>query len=199
MISAREIAYGLYGAYRLARLDANGMAFFNRTIDGFWRSFFAAVIAAPGYAVLIGLRFADGPRLEMLEAAGGTRVFMVESIAYVISWVAFPLAMFHISSLIDRKEEYLGFIVAYNWAGVIQVVVFLPVAVINASDAVPAFGAGFLAFAVTLAILYYQWFITRTALRLGAMPAVAIVGVDLMLALLISTFADVILYAHMPV
>ena len=47
MISPREITLGLYGAFRLALLDVRGMAYFNCTEAGFWRSFTAAAIAAP--------------------------------------------------------------------------------------------------------------------------------------------------------
>ena len=49
MITAREVTAALYGSWRLARLDPGGMAYFNRTVEGFWNSFFAAVIVAPGY------------------------------------------------------------------------------------------------------------------------------------------------------
>ena len=45
--SPLEIAYGIYGAWRLARLDVTGMEVFDRTVAGFWKSFFAAVLVAP--------------------------------------------------------------------------------------------------------------------------------------------------------
>ena len=48
-----EVLRSLYGAYRLAFLDQSGMAHFNLSVDGFWRSFFAAVLVAPGFAVLV--------------------------------------------------------------------------------------------------------------------------------------------------
>jgi len=54
--SAREMMYALYGAYRLARFDAGGMRYFDASIDGFWRSFFAAVLIAPFYLIYQWLR-----------------------------------------------------------------------------------------------------------------------------------------------
>ena len=43
MISLREVITALYGAYRLARFDPGGLGFYEVTVQGFWRSFFAAV------------------------------------------------------------------------------------------------------------------------------------------------------------
>ena len=48
-----EVLHSLYGAYRLAFLDRSGMSHFNLSVDGFWRSFFAAVLVAPGFALLV--------------------------------------------------------------------------------------------------------------------------------------------------
>ena len=42
MISLREVFTALYGAYRLARLDAGGLKYFDITDQGFWRSFFCS-------------------------------------------------------------------------------------------------------------------------------------------------------------
>ena len=64
----------IYGAYRLARLDAAGMSYFDTSVAGFWRSFFAAVIIAPFYAMLLAIRFpiiaadADPTRFVLYEA-----------------------------------------------------------------------------------------------------------------------------------
>jgi len=37
MLSLPEIAAGLAGAWRLAHFDGGGMAYFDRTVEGFWR------------------------------------------------------------------------------------------------------------------------------------------------------------------
>ena len=59
---AQEILSGLYGAWRLLRRDPQqAEACFRADATGFWNSFFAAVLVAPGYAVLVGLHLAGGP------------------------------------------------------------------------------------------------------------------------------------------
>ena len=195
MISFREIASGLYGACRLARLDTGGMVWFDATLSGFWKSFFAAVLAAPLYALLTALNLLDDTGRELLETAGGMRVFFIEIFAYVIGWVLFPLVMIRITDLLQRQQEYFGFIVAYNWAGVLQIAVFLSVVALNISGILPAAVGNFLSMIVLFAVLYYQWFITRTALRTGTGQAVALVFLDMVLSILITGIASAMLYA----
>ena len=43
----QEVIRSIYGAWRLPWLDRSGMGHFNLSVDGFWRSFFAAVLVAP--------------------------------------------------------------------------------------------------------------------------------------------------------
>ena len=180
MLSAREIAFGLAGAWRLAHFDAGGMAYFDRTVEGFWRSFRVAVLVAPAFALLVYFHLLDTP-----ATAGPARIVLVEGIAYVIGWVAFPLAVFHLARFIDRDAEVIGFVVAYNWSTILQMAVFLPVAALGAGGV-----ANLLGVAATLAILAYEWFIARTALRLGGVGAAGVVAVDIALGVLISAVAD---------
>ncbi len=55
MPSLGEVAAALFGAWRLMRFDKGGMAWFDVSIAGFWRSFLAAEIDATFYYVLIAL------------------------------------------------------------------------------------------------------------------------------------------------
>ena len=61
MITAPEVARAMYGAWRLARLDRSGIEQFGDDAEAFWRSFYAMLIAAPFYVVLISLRLSGSP------------------------------------------------------------------------------------------------------------------------------------------
>jgi hypothetical protein len=166
----------LYGALRLAKLDKAGAAFFDTSINGFWRSFFAAFIVAPFHIVLMVFYFSSEEVSASVE-----RFTSVEAIAYVISWVAFPLLMASIVRLMEKERHYLGFIVAYNWAAVIQNALYLPVAILGFSEAVPnivfyAFLGGIVFF-----LIAYSWFIARTMLNISKGHATAVVILDLAL------------------
>jgi len=187
MIPAQAVVQGLYGAYRLARLDPRGMSYLDRSIEGFWRSFFAAVVAAPAFVLLVVLETiaASTPEAETDWA----RVVLVEGIAYAIGWVAFPLAMFYVAEAIGRGGAYVGFVVAYNWAAVLQTAAYLLVAALTSGGALPPPLGDLLSLALILAILAYQWFIARTALNLGAHGAIGIVALDVVISLIITGVA----------
>src|SRR5439155_19043976 len=84
-----EVSLALTGALRLARGDRGGLACFDRSLDGFWRSFRAAAITYPLYLVLLTMRVS----VAEWQRSGGLQIVIVETIAYVIAWVAFPLVM----------------------------------------------------------------------------------------------------------
>src|SRR5262245_1317592 len=128
MVTLAELGPALYGAWRLAHFDAGGMRYFDRSLNGFWRSFWAVALAAPGVAVITVIHLADMP-----IAGGWLGAVLGEAIAYVIGAVAFPLAAFYLTRFIDREAEYLGFIVAYNWSSLLQLAVLLPAFLIGVS------------------------------------------------------------------
>lgn len=190
MISAREVAYGLYGAYRLAHLDPRGMDYFDDTPHGFWRSFYAALIAAPAYAILVVIQIIDAADAGNHIQHGWSHLILVESFAYVIGVFAFPLVMYHFVAALDRGDRYLGFIVAYNWAAVLQIGLFLPVTAAVSAGLVPGAGGSVLQLAAFLLILIYAGYVARTALRIGSLEAAGVVFVDVMLSVGISWVAD---------
>lgn len=87
--SLREVSCGLYGAWRLARLDTTAMAWFDRGPDGTARSFWAAIICFPGFVALLALRVTP----HDWASSGVAHILLVESIGYVVGWAAYPLAV----------------------------------------------------------------------------------------------------------
>ncbi len=182
MITAPELSAALYGAWRLARLDPRGQDHFDASITGFWRSFQVAVIVAPAYVFLILFNL-DQPNIT----AGPLRIIAVESLAYVISWTAFPLAMVGLAQRLNREENYIRFIVAHNWASILQVAVFLPAALI-AQVVGPS--ARFLTVTAMVAIFLYQWYVARTVLSITPYQAIGIVLVNLFIDIVITLIAN---------
>jgi hypothetical protein len=181
MIDLAAAYRGIAGALRLARLDPNAIHDFDDSIEGFWKSFQAAVIAAPLFALLILLRTAEHPL-----SPDPLRAVVIEAIGYVIGWTAFPLAAWYLANALGRSGRYLAYIVAYNWANVLQVSAFVPVAALSALGVAPQGIMVFAALLLTGLIIYYQFFIVRTALAVEPLPALGFVAVDLILGLLIN-------------
>jgi hypothetical protein len=174
--SWREVSRGMYGAWRFARLDPAAMAWFARDVGGVWRSFWAAAIAYPGFVLLVALLVAP----QQWAASGGFRILLVESIGYVVSWAAFPLIILPFCHWLERDEQSLGFITAYNWSQVLQTV--LALLGLIAFGALPP-GAGLTFYLMILLVrLVYEWFIARTALEAGGVAATTVVLIDLVLS-----------------
>jgi hypothetical protein len=185
MISLREVFTALYGAYRLARLDKGGLKFFDVTNQGFWNSFYAAVLVAPLYVVLLLIRYSN-----LHEHVPLIRFFAIEAIAYVIAWVAFPLLMASLARLLEREAFYIRYIVAYNWAAVLQNALYIPIAILSAAGIMSISLANTLGLLAIALIVFYTWFITRTALEVAAGLAAGIVGLDFLLNVLINAIAE---------
>lgn len=185
MVPAAEVVGSLYGAWRLARADTGGLNYFNDSTDGFWRSFFAAVIVLPFYFVLLMVRHAT----ELGDVSSG-RYYAVELIAYVIAWVAFPLVMVSFAKMLDRDRFYVRFIIAYNWAAVLQNAVYLPITILAQAGLLSDAVANTAGLVVIGLIVIYVWFIARTALEIEAGKAASIVGLDFLLSILIHSFAE---------
>lgn len=180
-----EIAYAVYGAWRLARFDEGGHQYFENSPGAFWRSFFAAVLVAPGYIILAVLHYRD-----MTLGANVPSILIIQALTYCISWMAFPLVSHVMASVIGREDRWVGFVVALNWSKVIQMAVFLPLALLAATGIAGEEGGATITLVGLAAILTYQWFVTRTAFRITGMQAVGFTGVDMVLGIAITSFAD---------
>ncbi len=181
----REVVYSLYGAYRLALMDARGMEFLNRSVEGCLRSFWAAGLVVPAYLLLVLMRLG--------EESGNVsfiHFMLVEIIAYIISWTAYPLIMDDLSRMLDCSDRYPAFLVAYNWSSPLQMLVYLPAIAISESGVlVPALGDT-IATTATILVLLYQWFVTQTALQVSGFTAAGLVILDLVLSVFITGAAD---------
>ncbi len=175
-----ETLRALYGTWRIARGDAGGLAFFNYSLQGFWRSFLAAVIIFPAFVLLRGHDLMAAP-----DDFPVMRYMTTEVISYVIRWVAFPLVMFHIAPMLDRAERYIGFITVYNWACVIQMGVYLVALALAALF--PMLGVGGFVMIAIVATLVYSVYITHLTLAIPVLTASAIVIADFLLSIIIQS------------
>jgi hypothetical protein len=99
-----------------------------------------------------------------------------------------------VSEAIGRRSQYLGFIVAYNWATLIQLAIILPPAFVYWLGVLPHALAAILVMAGNIALLVYEWYIVRTALTVSGLAAAAIVALDqIVIAYLIQWAADVMI------
>ena len=170
MPDQREILAALYGVWRLMRLDQGGMNWFNLTIEGFWRSFFAAVPVAPFFALLIYLDLSAQP--ETINVGWAATVSMV---VYGLSWALVPVVAIGVTKMLDLSPGYVPLVVAYNWVSLPQILLQTLVRLIGTTSLVPEGLSGFLMIVAVVYILVLEWFVVRTALQTTTATAIGIV------------------------
>jgi hypothetical protein len=176
-----EVWLALTGALRLARGDPRGLLCFDASEDGFWRSFRAAVLCYPFYLILLAfpIELGDAPDLD------AWRVLAVETIHFVISWVAFPLLMLPITDWLQRSDRFYGFMVAYNWCQVPQTAAVAVVALAGGSGLLSAEGMLIADLIAGLAGLVYEWYIARVSLAVSRPRAALVIIADIVLAIVL--------------
>lgn len=182
----QETRLALRGALRLARGDRGGLACLDRSMDGFWRSFRAAVIAYPLFLILLGMRVT----VAEWERSGPLQIALVETVGYVIAWSAFPLIMLSVTRWIDRERRFVDFMVAYNWSQVLQSALFVLIGLETESGVLGAPAAAAIELAGLAAVIVYEWYIARVALDTTVPAAALVVCIDLVLGGVISHVAN---------
>lgn len=175
----------LVGAWRLARRDPGGMACFDISVDGFWRSFFALVVMAPLFLAFALLEY----RLRFAPPDLGFYL-LVETLAYLLDGISFPLVMAFLSQLLGLEHGYVPFVIAYNWSSVlIMALLFVPFA-LTSLGILPGEVGALLTLLATIAAVYYRWYVTRVALGAPTLTAVGLVLVNVLLSTLIGVLAE---------
>ena len=175
-----ETLLALAGLWRFAREGAPALRWFDRSMAGFWRSFGVAVIAAPLQVALIYAQTAPPA-----DGAGWFRLIVVEASAYVILWVAFPLALFHIAARLDRVPQYVDFVILYNWMSLPSLAISLAVTLLATGGLLPDGVVQLVILLFYIAILTFEWFIARQTLRLGRLASAGLVALDFAITVLV--------------
>ena len=172
---AREIASSLRAAWRLLFLDAGAMAGFNLSLAGFWRSFFAAVLALPYYVVMLWQPHAEG--LIGLDAAVA---------AYLLGWLLFPLVAAVLSHILRLGSNYFAYIIAFNWAGALVLQPFLLLALLHQGGVIDEGIYNTMSMVLFFVTLWYGWAIARIGLGAGIVTACGFVILSTLLEVLVN-------------
>ena len=177
MITRQETFEGLYGAWRLFLRDRSVISLFDDSVGGFWKSFFAAVLILPIYAVLVIF----GP-IGVPSDRNILSILLIHAEFYVIGWVLWPLIMGHLAPAFDRDEKYVLYVVAFNWsAGIQAAILFIIFLLANLLGVSTALGT-LVDLVVLIVLLTYHQFILRATLDVPAGPAFGLVIFEFVLS-----------------
>ncbi len=188
MITVNEVGSAVFGAFRLACRDPGGMAFFDRSREGALKSFYAAGILLPFYIFFVVTRWWDD-----FETLSAVRVFLIESLTYVIAWTIFPVLMIGITKWIDRTDRFFDFVVAYNWASVVAMAVRFPAVVIQRFELLPDPVVDMMILALVIVLVVYGWYVIKTSLDVGGGLAAGLTASEFILGLVLSDVTTAII------
>lgn len=180
-----EILKALFGTYLLARRHPDAPAMFDCSVDGFWRSLFAAVLALPANMLITARTVLDTPDIDY-GMQDGIRDLMI----YAVVWLAFPLVMVHVSTALGRREKLLDYLVPYNWMSVPVGYLFAVVSLIGFSG-ILAPGVEAVAFVLIYgaAVLLFQE-VARRQLAVTSAVAFGIVVFDFVFSIVLMNLLE---------
>jgi hypothetical protein len=174
---------------RLALRDTQALSLLDMTVDGFYRSFAAMIVAAPLYAAAISgwrhmvISFATtaGHKFQPGELEFGAQDFVLDVARYVLLWLAFPIVALAALRFLGQTARYSALIIAYNWSAVIVLLLFnVPLALFGLGISAP-FPTVAMMFTVFGFALYYRFFLAVAALQAGSGTAMAIAVINALL------------------
>lgn len=181
MIDRDQFWQAMNGCLMLMRGDVAGLERFDVSIEGFWRSFQAAIFAAPLYFLLLFLQ--PSP-----SGLSGWSFLISGVLTFTIGWVFFPLLALGLSRFYGLTDRYVPLIVAVNWMALPQLLIFT--AAIVLSLILPAGIVTLFLLVITVAVLYIQWFVIKSALATTAMTAITFLFLDLVINQTLQTFIE---------
>ena len=179
----------LEGALKLARFDASGAEAFGNSVAEAWFSFVAAVIVAPMVVIWIAMDGFSSPEDTPLLTS-----IMFEGMSYTVGWLLFPVIAFHLLVFLGRDGRYPRFVTAYNWTAVIQNSLFLLMHLVLGALGAPDEARALLGVMMLAYVLMYGWFVVRTVLEIETGPAVTVVALDLIVALVWEAFSHSLMF-----
>lgn len=172
MISAfaREARAGVHGAVRLAARDPKGIDRFNLTVAGFWRSFLAAAILLPVFAIE---RIAMRSIIAELDPDRRPLTPLEDLAIYLVGWPLGALALLGACALLRRTDRFAVVVIALNW---LTVLTQTAVCIAELVAAIVPSAFSLIVISVMMAILVFKFRVVRIALGLNIAPAIGVVA-----------------------
>ena len=180
----QEFAAIFAGVRGLLRFEPKALANFDASHDGFWKSFWAAALVLPIAAAAVARQAIQAPPESLW------RFIAFQTIGYAIGWLLFPFVMVRISAMLGRADRYYAYMVPYNWFHLVEIVFLGPLMLMGLSGLVPGPIESLLSLLFLAAMLGYQWFIAKNALKVENGTAAALVVIDLLLSILLDRLTD---------
>ncbi|MGE7470770.1 hypothetical protein ACQKLX_15105 [Bosea sp. NPDC003192] len=119
-LAADDVTRSLAASWRLLWADAKALPDLDLSRDGFWRSYLALILTIPSMIpVLAAERTLAGlsNRGSLFDAPGLLAAVVT---AEMLAVLAVPALLIGIAPNLARNPRFTGFIIAWNWAGIVS-------------------------------------------------------------------------------
>lgn len=187
MIGLGEIRAALDGSWLLLRNRPEGMAFFDQSIQGFWRSFGVVVLLIPAYLVAgLADRKLYFERNEYHPDMFPDGAYWVaHTLGLAADWLILPILLAALAMPLGISRRYVPFIVARNWTSLLASTPYLVIYFLFLLGIVSTELTVLLSLLLLPMIIWYSYLVTRIALQASLSLAIGIVVLDVVLSLLI--------------
>lgn len=187
MPPADDIQRQMTGAFMMMTGRREGIRLLDLSMDGFWNSFFAIVVAAP---VMLAAWAPMAGEIAGADAGFGQRASIVARLALVDigAWVLPIVGLAAIAGTVGIRDRFVHYVVATNWGGALFSWFMLPVAVLRLfapglEDVIAALSLG-----IFFASLVLLWRLTSAAIDKGAGVATGVFS-GMLIASILTLFA----------
>ncbi|MBT6137764.1 MAG: hypothetical protein HOH65_09840 [Rhodospirillaceae bacterium] len=183
MAGLAEILSALVGVLRILRGDPAALSYFDISLDGFWRSYTAALIALPAHLLALALEVGSEPNAPPLAFFD----YISHSMIYGVAWLAYPVAIHFICTLLEREKRFLDYIIPYNWSMIPVAYLVTLTSLIGADGS----GAAYITITASAAMFWAFWRLAERLLDIGRFQAIGIVAFDVVFsAILLTALAE---------
>lgn len=160
----------LVAAWRLMTGKADGLRTMDISADGFWRSFFAIVVALPA-------RFANWVAIALDMAGAGQQASGTFSLVVKLAlidlgaWILPLVALALVAPLAGVRDRYAHYVIASNWGSVIIAWIMVPPTVVGLFFPDAREGVTLVSVCLFMATLVLMWRLTNAAIGKG--PSIA--------------------------
>ena len=167
MPDSQTIQQSLLGAARMMIGKADGLRRMDFSIDGFWDSFYAMVLAAP--PLLISWIAAANDSLDVPGATGSVGyVTFANGIIEIAAWVLPIILLGFALNKTIIADRFIPYVVATNWASVIVAWYMLPISLLRLFAPQAQDLTTTLSLAAFIATMIFVWRLTNVVIGKGA-------------------------------
>lgn len=172
MLPANEIQSSLTGAWRLMLGKVDGLRLLDLSVDGFWNSFFAIVIAVP--AMVVGWVGTANAIAAADPTANRFASMLKLATVDVGIWVLPLLALAAIAPRAGLSGRFVHYVVASNWASAIIAWLTLPAALLHLFLPVTDQASQLVSLSLFFLSQVFSWRMTTAAIGKGGAMGTAV-------------------------